>query len=112
MVDAGQLRHRVEIQSLTESRNAHGGVTRTAATVAKRWARIEPLQGREFFDAQAVDATITHRVTLRYYSGLTPSHTIKYHDAGADTDRTLNIVSIQNTEELDAVQVCMCREDL
>lgn len=76
MMRAGDLRHRVEIQEPSDSRDAHGGITRTWNTVATRWARIEPLSGRELFQAQQVEARTRVRITMRPYAALTETHRI------------------------------------
>jgi SPP1 family predicted phage head-tail adaptor len=33
-------------------------------------AEIRPLRGEEFLQAQQLDATLTHRITLRYRAGI------------------------------------------
>lgn len=38
--------------------------------VCKVWAAIEPLRGREFFAAQAVNAEVTTRIRIRYREGI------------------------------------------
>lgn len=91
---AGRFDKRVEIQSATESRDAVGGVTRTWATDAKRWASVEDLGGREFFNAQQVNSDVTTRITLReQYAALTTSHRIVYGD------RTFNVSAITGSSE-------------
>lgn len=67
---AGQLRYRVGIQTVTHTRDAIGGVTEAWATVANRWANIEPVSAREFIQAGLTQSDMTHKVTLRNYDGL------------------------------------------
>lgn len=73
MMQAGRLRHRVNIEQVTETRDADGGVVTSWATLhSKVPAEIVPLSGREFVAAQAAQAGITARLTIRYMAGITP----------------------------------------
>lgn len=101
---AGELKQRVVVEAPTVARNAQGGFSETWATAEQRYAKIEPLTGREFFEAQRVDSDVTHMITMRYYSGLTTSHRITYGS------RTFYIESVLNTDERDWKTVCMCTE--
>jgi SPP1 family predicted phage head-tail adaptor len=76
-VQSGQLRQRIEIQAKVETRDTRGGVIETWSTVGLRWASIEPLRPRELFQAQQVDARVSHRVIMRHYDGLTDEHRLK-----------------------------------
>ena len=105
-LSAGDLRHRVQIQFATETRDAMGGVTRTWATVATRWAQIRPLSGNERVTAMQVSELVTHRVILRYYSGLTTSHRVLLGS------RVLNLVNILNILEMEKLQVCIAVEEV
>ena len=75
---AGNLRHRVQIQSVTQTRDAFGGHTNAWATDATVWGSVEPLEGKELTEAQAVNARATVRVRIRAYPGLTPKHRIVF----------------------------------
>jgi len=68
---AGRLRHRVEIQNYEMTQNDWGEVIYTWSPWATVWASIEPLQGREFFAAQALQSQTTVRIRMRYRPGVT-----------------------------------------
>lgn len=77
-----RLRHRVAIEQVTETRDADGGVVTAWATLhSKVPAEIVPLSGREFVAAQAAQAGITARMTIRYVTGITPKMRVVH---GAD----------------------------
>lgn len=64
---AGDLRHRIQFQKLTpgidpETQEPTPGVW---VDVAKVWAAIEPLSGREFIAAQAVQSEVVGRIVIR-----------------------------------------------
>lgn len=68
---AGRLRKRVSLQRRVETQDTTGGMTVTWAEVAKLWAGIEPLYGREYDAARARNAETTHRIVLRYREDVT-----------------------------------------
>lgn len=78
---SAKLRHRVTIQAKTTTADGYGGTVETWADVSGLVlvaASVEPLQGRELVNAQAVFAETTTRFTLRYRAGITPAHRIAF----------------------------------
>lgn len=81
MLDAGDLRHRVEIQRRVDVQDPTTGV------VSQTWqtqltdvpAKFSPLTPREFIAAQAQQSQITARFAIRYVAGITSSHRV-VHD--------------------------------
>lgn len=71
-LSAGHLRHRITIQSETLSSDGRGGYTGVQGTSFTAWARVSPVSAREAFAHGMVQGSITHRVTLRYQSGIRP----------------------------------------
>lgn len=100
--------HRVAIQRATESQGATGEITKTWATLATVWAAIEPLTGREFFQAQQVQAEVSHKITMRHYTGIT----ISPKDRLLYGTRVFRIESMLNVEERSIELVLMCREEV
>jgi SPP1 family predicted phage head-tail adaptor len=103
-IEAGLLRHRVTIQQLVETRNAEGEPISSWTSLAVRWARIEPLSGREIFIAQQVQAQTTHKVLLRYYKGLAPGMRFQY------MTRVFQITDVTSADEITDRMECMCTE--
>lgn len=103
-VAAGDLRHRIAIQTIDSTRDSLGGQATTYTTVKTVYGAIRPLNGREIFNAQAANADVTHEVTIRHYSGLTPKHRL-LHDS-----RAFNIESVRNIEERDRMMVLLVKE--
>lgn len=101
-----QLRHRVTIQTYTETQDTFGEPDKTWSTYATRWARIEPVTGREYYSVKAINATISHKMTIRNTSGLTPKMRIVYGS------RTFQIVSVANIGERDRFMELMCYENV
>ena len=106
-MNVGKLRHRVQIQSASGDRPSNY----TWATVATRWASWEPLSGRELMEAQAVRDRATIRVTMRYYSGITPEYRLRLLASdGATVRATANILSVINEDTRNATMMCLCEE--
>jgi SPP1 family predicted phage head-tail adaptor len=103
-MNSGQLRHRIEIQGKTETRDARGGVVETWATIGLRWGSVEPLRPRELFQAQQVDARVSHRIIMRHYPGLTDQHRIRYGT------RIFHLMSPINSQERQRVTELMAME--
>jgi len=106
VLPAGSLRHRIAIQSASESRDSMGGVTYSWSTDDTVWGHIRPLSGKELVEAKQIDARVTHKIIIREYSSLTPSHRFQ------NDSRNFNISSILNIQERDKLQVCSCIEDV
>lgn len=101
---AGRLRHRVTVEQLLVTDDGYGGQSQAWSTFATVWASVEPLQGREYFQAQQAQATVTHKVTMRHLDGVTHDMRVKHGS------RALNIVSVIDTEERGRELVLMCEE--
>ncbi len=70
---AGELRHRIDLQSPSKTRNSVGEEVITYATVAAVWARVETLNGREYLDQQRAGASLTHKIKIRNRSDVGPT---------------------------------------
>ena len=70
---SGELRHKITIQAKGITQNEFGEPVETWSDVATVWASVQPLAGREYFQAQQVKADITLRVRMRYRSGIQPA---------------------------------------
>ena len=74
----GTLRHRVSIQYPVQTSDGMGGYTEEWATAAQRQAAIWPVSSRERLDALKLESEVTHRIRVRYLSGVTSKHRILF----------------------------------
>jgi SPP1 family predicted phage head-tail adaptor len=88
VIDPGKLRERVTVQQATETRNAIGETVLAWSTYDTIWASVEGVSSREALDAGKIDIQISHRVRMRYLSGLTQNMRLSWRN------RTLEIVSL------------------
>ncbi len=103
---AGLLRHRVTIQSRSETTDDFGEIDFTWSDTATVWASIEPMSGTEMINAQQAGAIATLKITTRYISGVEPKDRITHGS------RTFEIQSIRNFRERDISLEMMCREEV
>jgi len=78
---AGELRHRVTIQSKSVTFNDLGEEVITWSTVATVWAAVVPVFGTEAVDNSAREATATHQVRIRRRTDVTPVMRVVYGNA-------------------------------
>lgn len=78
-LNAGRLRHRVQIQQSVPVIDSNGDAEQNQETgevvlywqeVAEVWAAIEPISGREFIQSAAIQSKITARIIIRYRSDI------------------------------------------
>ena len=101
---AGKLNKRVNIQSVTETRDDPGGVVETWSTDITVWASIESMTGKEFFAAQELQSEITHKINMRYLTGMKTKKRILYGS------RIFNILSVDMDTEQGKELVIMVKE--
>jgi len=96
-MEAGPRRHRVTIERLgAPTQNSYGEPVETWEEMTTRWAEVEPLEGREYFQAQQTQTAVDHRIRVLYdpeAALITPLMRVRH---GA---KTLDIQSVINLEE-------------
>ena len=105
-MDAGRLRHRVDIERRVDAQDTSGDLETTWVPFATSVpAAIEPVSARELVAASAVQSKVIARITIRYRAGLDASMRIKhgsriYNPEGflADKDSGLNYLTIPCSE--------------
>ena len=94
MLKAGELTQRISFQRDDSATvDDYGQVTRSWNTYYTTWASVRPLSGREQEQGMARQASISHRVRIRYKAD------ILHGDRISMGSRTLEIVSIRNIDE-------------
>lgn len=82
-MQAGKLRHRIDIEEMTILRDPMTGDYGEPQWVA-RWrkcpARVEPLSARDLVAAQAAQSETTARMVIRYRPGVLPTMRIVYRN--------------------------------
>ncbi len=104
-IRAGDLRHRVAIQSRASGKGTRGQATGAWSTIATVPCSIKTLAGREAEQANKLVAAATLKVEMRYYAGLTVKHRLLFGS------REINIGHVDNVEEQNIQHVLLCAED-
>ncbi len=90
---ASALRHRVELQSVSTSRDIIGGLVETWAAYATVWAEVRQASGREIWYRQQMNAQAAWTVGIRYRADVTTKHRVAYGS------RTFEIRSVIDPEQ-------------
>lgn len=77
-LEAGRLRHRVEIQRAHDVQDAFGEPVKAWNTVATVWAAVEPMTGDERFRSDQETAERPVRILMRHRADVTVKHRIKF----------------------------------
>jgi SPP1 family predicted phage head-tail adaptor len=104
-IRAGELDKRITIQSYTTTQNSYGEETKSWSDLVTVWAAVEPLQGREYWAAQKVNAELTVQFRIRYRAGITPKMRV-YYDS-----RYFYIISGVNPKQRNEELILLCKED-
>lgn len=90
---AGELRHRIILQSPLVTQNDFGDVETTYIAEAEIWARVETTTGDETIGAGRASASLTHSITIRSRTDIEPTWRVVWRRAGGAA-RVLNIGAI------------------
>lgn len=100
----GALRTRLVLEAPTESPDGAGGVTRRFDAMMVVWGKVSLLKGSETLVAGVPGQVLSHRVTLRWRSGVTAAMRLRL---GA---RILAIRAVYDPGEARRTLVCLCQE--
>jgi SPP1 family predicted phage head-tail adaptor len=89
-----------------ETRDDIGGVKRVWMSIGECWADVSPLQGKELFEAQAIEARINYKITLRGYTELDT----RWRFVWLDQDKAFQISSIRDLHERHRTIECLVME--
>lgn len=107
MIDAGKYRQRLTLQTHDGAKDAFGAPDRSDGhwvdgdTV---WASVDPLSGRDIWQAAQEQWEVTHKIRMRYRRGVTPDMRLKMGT------RTFRIVSVIDWEERHESLLIMAKE--
>lgn len=87
----GDLRHRVTIRQKQITHDSNGYPQETWENAATVWAAVEPLSGREYFQAAAVQAEQPVRFTIRYRSDITAEMRLRYEGKDYDIKAVIDL---------------------
>ncbi len=107
IIDAGEMDRRITIQRYNPAVKSRTGerIEEGWADLATCWARVRSAASREFWEAQAAHAELTHDVTIRFRTDVTADMRVKLGS------RVFDIVAPPvDPEDRHAYLILKCRE--
>lgn len=101
-MNIGRLDRQVTIQRRTETQDEFGQRTLNWTDVAKVWADIRTMSGRDQEQALAISSELTHTVAVRYRADLAlpnNANTIRLFYRTPFGDRILNVSAVRDLDE-------------
>ncbi|WP_199884083.1 phage head closure protein [Anaerosinus massiliensis] len=77
-MNAGTLDRKITFYRYEDVENEVGANEQKPVKAFSTWARIEPLRGREYYEAQRVKEVDSFKITTRYRKGVTDDMIIRY----------------------------------
>ena len=117
MARIGDRRHKMWVQSKTQTRDDYGSITETWENDTEVFAGLWPVKGTEYHLARQSKEAITHKIlmkwtTLKDGTRVTRKNRISYEDRKLSIDRIFNIESVINPDERSIDLILMCIEDV
>lgn len=106
----GTLRHRLTIETPTQSQNAIGESVPAYAAAFQRWGAVEELRGDEIISAQQTTPVATAKIRVRHESTIVPNSRITGRVGGRA--RTWYVVASANPDHRNAALELLAREDI
>ncbi|MED4586668.1 phage head closure protein [Brevibacillus choshinensis] len=100
----GSLRHRITIQKFDKIDDGGGGYVNDWVDVTTISASVSPLQGKERYEAQQIQSTLSHKIKMRYLAGILPTMRVLYGS------RIFNIISVIDPSERHRELEFLCEE--
>jgi SPP1 family predicted phage head-tail adaptor len=97
---AGHLRRQITLQRRATGMDADGQQLTTWSDVCTTWASIEPAAGRELLMGQAMQSEITHRVTIRWRTGVTSAMRVLYQGTPYNVHAVIDVEMRHHALEL------------
>lgn len=107
-MEAGQLRHRLTIETPVTGADEYGQESIAWHPKAEVWGCVKPLGGEERWRAQQVQARTSHEVLLRWASSWSPAP----KDRLKLGDRVFEVLQILNLDERNRAWRLLCSEEL
>lgn len=104
MISPGELRRKIKFKKFV---GEDDWTTNTESPlVCETWAKIHPVAGKQFWEAQSVGATVTHEVYIRYRNDINANMIIEYKG------RIFEIVYIFDIDEAERFMRILAKERL
>lgn len=104
IMNPGRLRHKIDIQ-IQSINNTYGSQSETwTVFLSQISASIDPISGKEYFSSNTINPEVTHKIRIRYRTGINPKMRVKFGT------RYFDIQSVINFEERNKDLLLMAKE--
>lgn len=104
-IEAGKLRHRIQIGDLTNAQGALGGTSPADYTpFLVTWASVYSLYGQEKYQASQAVSVVTHKITIRYAEGIVSRQVVLFDDKYFTIDAVHDPDGRHKMLELDCIE--------
>lgn len=88
----GRFRHRVTLYGEpTVTQDPGGTLVETANEIGGAWAKIEPLSGREIWEAQRLQHPVSHRIRVRFLKARMAARSVTYEGRAFEVHAAINV---------------------
>jgi len=101
---SGNLKRKITIQTYNETPNEFGEVVKEWVDFTIAYASITPLSAKEFYKA-GTHNEVTHKIELRFISGIVPKMRVIYGSREFSIESVLNIREENKTLQLICTEV-------
>ena len=106
MITAGELKHRVSIQSESTAVDSYGEPTGSWSTDSTVWASVKPRSANEQETGDGQTGVVTISVIMRYTSDASPKKRLLFGS------HVLGIISVINVDERNEHLELICQEEI
>lgn len=104
-MNPGELRSRITILDPSgEVLNEQGKTIPTLTVIAKVWAKVIPVRGREYLEMQKYRPELNYRVTIRYREDVHPAMIIQFEGRTLEIEAVIDVASRKSYLELNCVE--------
>lgn len=89
-INTGKLNKRINIKKEQRTSDGGGGFGNDDTLIASVWASINTLNGREQWQAQQMEAEVSHKVIIRYREGIKRTQVVYYKNRKFDIQYVFN----------------------
>jgi len=107
-IHSGELRHRIEVISWTETQDTYGEEDRTDETLRKFNGKLKPISSKEKLDGGQIQSIGTHHLICRYNLAERLKTVYKLKFKG----RIFELIDIINVDELNKKVVALVKEEI
>lgn len=104
LINAGKYRNIITIQQQATTKDSYGAETQEWTDFLKCRALITPISGKDYFAADVIQSETSHRLSMRYYPGITADMRVNYND------RIFIIQAVINFQEFNKELQLYCKE--